>query len=952
MNYKCRFFVSLIMAVSLVAFSSISAGRIQKAVKASGLEKIKVNETPQIDIQEFSKSINQLPMSFEANTGQIDRRVKFTARGQGYKLFLTGHEAVLNLQKTIASSPNNSSGKEKINAASGNTMRIKLIGANRRIKTRGVEELPVKSNYFIGNDPRKWRTNVPNYARVEFENVYPGVDAVYYGNQRQIEYDFVVSPGTDPARIKLGFEGVRKISIDKDGDLILKMDDGEVRQTKPLIYQEINGKRHIVEGEYLKIGKSEIAFKIGAYDRSRPLTIDPVLIYSTFLGGTAGDGVSEVAVDGDGNAFVTGHTSGAGFPTSSGAFDAGFSGGATDAFVTKLNGTGTAAVFSTYFGGSDSDQGDGIGVDASGNIYVGGLAKSINFPTTVGAYDTTCTFCGNGGGGNPPGDAFIAKFDPAGALLKSTLYGAGDYEHAIALALDSSGNVYIGGGWAGGFCNCLPTLNGFQSSRLSYYDSFLAKFNSDLSSLLYATVVGGSNDDYAVLDIAANSPDVVSITGVSRSMNLPTTSGAFDSVCGTSPAQHDGIFDAYVMKINTAASGGASLVFSTCVGGSGDEGGSGVAVEPDGTIWVTGGTSSADFPTTPGGFDTTYNLGGDAFVTRLNPFASGAGQLVYSSYIGGSGNDGAAKIRLEGAPGIINVAGTTQSSNFPIADSLHPYAGMQDAFIVKLNTFGNTLIFSSYFGGCFNDSASTLAVDLAGNMYIGGATASPGLTATSGAYQNAYGGNGDGWVAKISAGGATIPLGGCGSSLDDDGDGVANTSDNCPAVANANQANADGDAQGDVCDADDDNDGVTDANDAFPFDPAESADTDGDAIGNNADQDDDGDGQLDADETACGSDPLNVADKAADSDGDNSPNCIDSDDDNDGIADTCDADSNPGAADYDHDGIVDGSNCDQIIGPPTNKEQCKNGGWQFWTRADGSKFKNQGDCIQFVNTGK
>src|SRR5438876_4862150 len=317
---------------------------------------------PQATKQQVLVAYGKLPLIFEANQGQTEPQVKFLSRGRGYTLFLTSTEAVLALREgasarnVVDGSP--AAKRERGEALSGTVLRMRFVGANPAPAVAGVGELPGKSNYFVGNDPKKWRANVLTYAKVEYRDVYPGVNLVYYGNQRQLEHDFVVSPGADPKAITLAFEGMDGVAIDGLGDLVLRADGGGVRLRKPFVYQEQDGQRAVIPTRYVLKAERQVAFEVAAYDATKPLIIDPVLAYSTYLGGTGGDQGSGIAVDVAGNAYVTGSTGSIDFPTTAGAFG----GGGVDAFVTKLNPTGTALVYSTYLGGNSFDSGNAITV--------------------------------------------------------------------------------------------------------------------------------------------------------------------------------------------------------------------------------------------------------------------------------------------------------------------------------------------------------------------------------------------------------------------------------------------------------------------------------------------------------------------------------------------------------------------------------------------------------------
>jgi hypothetical protein len=530
----------------------------------------------------------QLPLSFEANVGQVDPQVDFISRGSGYTLFLTPREAVLALRAASASST---------------VLRMKFVGSEIKPRAAGQEELPGKVNYIIGKDPRRWRTGISTYAKVAYQNLYPGVDLVYYGNQRQLEYDFVVGPGTDPDIIALSFEGVDQLKVDAQGELVLQAGGGEIRQRKPLIYQEVDGVRHEVAGSYKLKDRNTVGFQLAAYDESRPLVIDPVLVYSTFLGGNAVDEGHDITVDALGNAYVTGQTleitPPSNFPTTVGAFDTTHNGGFRDAFVTKLNPTGSALVYSTYLGGSDEDSAGAITLDITGSAYVTGITSSADFPTTFGAFDTT--YNGNR-------DAFVTKLNPAGsALVYSTLIGGFESDGGNDIAVDTSGNAYVTGNT---ISSSFPTTAGaFDTVHNAddIFEVFVTKLNTSGSALVYSTFLGGSGGSSAG-GIAVDTSGSAYVAGTASSADFPTTVGAFDTT-------HNGSGDVFVTKLNPS---GSAPLYSTFLGGSSNDVGNGIALDTAGSAYVTGITTSADFPTTVGVFDTTYNGNFDAFVTKLN----------------------------------------------------------------------------------------------------------------------------------------------------------------------------------------------------------------------------------------------------------------------------------------------------------------------------------------------
>src|SRR2546427_6820984 len=459
---------------------------------------------PQATKQQVLVAYGKLPLIFEANQGQTDPQVKFLSRGSGYTLFLTPTEAVLALREgasarnVVDGSP--AAKRERGQPLQGTVLRMKLLGANPMSRVTGVEALRGKSNYFVGNDPKKWRANVPTYAKVEYRDVYPGVNLVYYGNQRQLDHDFVVSPGADPKAITLAFEGVDGVAIDALGDLVLRADGGEVRLRKPVVYQEQNGQRAVIPTRYVLKAERRVAFEVAAYDTTQPLIIDPVLAYSTYLDGSADDQGLAIAVDAQGNAYVTGDTGSADFlqgdpfPTTLGAFRTTPAG----IFVTKLNANGSALLYSSYLGAAGSDFGIGIAVDAAGNAYVTGFTDSGNafrlyapFPTTPHAFQQI-----------PRGsaDAFSTKLNATGsALIYSTFLGGDGFDDGFAIAVDPNCSIncsaYVTGQT---FSPNFPTTAGaFQTDLRGSDDAFVTKLDPTGSTLVYSTYLGGSLGGFA-----------------------------------------------------------------------------------------------------------------------------------------------------------------------------------------------------------------------------------------------------------------------------------------------------------------------------------------------------------------------------------------------------------------------------------------------------------------------
>ncbi len=697
--------------------------------------------------QQVLVAYTKLPLSFEANRGQTDGQVRFLAHGGGYTLFLTPTEAVLSLHSPQPSAANRRRtgrlGRTRKEETSGGTvLRIKLAGANSAPQILGLGELPGKTNYFIGKDPTKWRSNIPLFARVKYQDIYPGIDLVYYGNQRELEHDFIVAPGANPGAITLDLEAAGGLKIDARGDLALDIKTGEILLTKPHAYQEMNGTTRDIPARYVLKSQRQVGFEVSAYDATKPLIVDPVLSYASYLGGSGDDIGFGVAVDTAGKVYVTGITSSANFPTTPGARQTVF-GGMDDAFVTKIDPTQSGAaslVYSTYLGGSNLDEGFGIAVDSSGNAYVAGLTASADFPT-VGAFQAAF----NGG----IDDAFVSKLNAAGsALLYSTYLGGNDDDEGFAIATDNSGNAFVTGLTAS--TNFPTTAGAFQAVFGGLPDdAFVTKIDTTktgAASLIYSTYLGGIGDDQG-FGIALDSSGNTYVVGLTAATNFPTTVGAFQTVFG------GGLNDAFVAKFDTTKSSAASLVYSTYLGGSGDDQGFGIAVNSSGNAHVTGITSSVNFPTTSGAFQTVFGGGAhDAFLTKLS--TAGNAPLAYSTYLGGSGDDQGFGVGLD-STGNAYVAGFTFSTNFPTSPAAFQsaLAGADDVFVTKIDTTKSgaaALAYSTYYGGNSTDEAFGLAADSAGNAYVTGRTFSSNLP-TKGAFQPTLAGSQNAFVAKIAA---------------------------------------------------------------------------------------------------------------------------------------------------------------------------------------------------------
>jgi len=707
----------------------------------------------------------KLPMGFEPNVGQANAQAKFLARGEGYTVFLTPGEAVLGLRNGTGTQPRDLAGDSVSSSEhrAGDTLRIKLIGANSELVLAGIDELPGKSNYLKGNQPGNWHVGIPTYRKVAERGVYSGIDLVYYGTQRQLEYDFVLAPEADPRVIQLAIDGPKKLHIDTQGELVARVAGGEVHLKKPVAYQEANSGKQTVAANYVLRRDGGVAFHLGKYDKSRTLVIDPILSYSTYLGGSNIDGANAIAVAPDKTAFITGGTYSLDFPTAHplqpnhGGPDDFFK----DAFVSKLSADGSTLLYSTYLGGVAEDVGYGIAVDAFGDAYVTGTTESRDFPvpSTVPSFNSLCGGDGQcGATWNPQGflvrNAFVIKLNPEGS---APLYSGflGYYENVIgqAIAVDANQIAYVTGQVGPNITPTvvitppkLPpppfpiTVNAAQPTFAGgATEAFVGKISATGNTIEYLTYLGGSDEEigYGVaVDRTANAY----VTGLTYSTNFPVVN----------PLQptYGGAGDAFFAKVNTNGSGPSSLVYSTYLGGSNLDQGNGVAVDSNGIAYIAGFAGAGTLP-----FATVGSFSGgdaDAFAAKIDATKTGAGSLLYFRYFGGSAADSGNGIAVDPS-GNAYVTGSTVSADFPITAAAFQAkygGGNADAFATKLDPTGATLLYSSFLGGTNTDIGYGIAVDQTGAAYIAGQTCSLDFPLAN-PLQAAPGGNCDAFVSKV-----------------------------------------------------------------------------------------------------------------------------------------------------------------------------------------------------------
>ncbi|MGD0909409.1 MAG: choice-of-anchor D domain-containing protein, partial [Candidatus Acidiferrales bacterium] len=724
-----------------------------------------------------SSVVAHLPLSFEENRGQAGSEAEFVSRGPGYSLALSGRSAVLVHRAKVRLREGDwlSQMASFANPDQSVSSRVQLtwLGANPNARAEGVDRQQGTSNYLLGNDPKKWRTEVPRFGSVRFASVYRGIDLVYHGNQDRIEMDYVVAPNADPRAIRMAVGGPSIVEIEPNGNLSISGEGDEVTLKAPVAYQEIHGQRQTVNARFVLESSHTVALVLGNYDPSQQLTIDPVLDYSASFGG-GDDIIADVVTDSQGYVYLAGTTCSTSYPTTGSALqqnlgDSPEAYACNDAIVTKLDPTASSLIYSTYIGGSNADFAVRLNVDGSGNVILAGSTNSPNFPTTSGAYLTSlkknnCTFspyivnqqCSDG---------FLLKLDPTGStLLFSTLLGGERADFILALAVDSpSGNIYVAGatnsvtfpiavpasapqpayGGDNGTCQMVTGI----PFTVPCFDAFVAEFNPQGTQLIASTYLGGNDDDGAFA-MAIDSNHSVYVTGDTDSAGFPVTMGAYQTV--HTPGDQR---DVFVTKLNSSLS---SLAYSTFIGGSSDDYPMMIRVDSGGNAYVTGSTASADYPTTSGALQTIYagpstddcpatleevDIGalycGDVFVTKLSPAGN---SLVFSTYFGTSQDDGGLNLALDSSQNVW-VIGGTHSSSFPLTPDAYynSQTFSTSAFLAEIKSDGTQNLFSTMIPG---QLGLGLEVDSSNNVIVAGEYPMSGYaaTATPGTYNDGQGG--------------------------------------------------------------------------------------------------------------------------------------------------------------------------------------------------------------------
>jgi hypothetical protein len=732
------------MSVSRLAISLASLLLVLPTQPSSAMDSNSASTQSEAAGPSPARAIGHLPLAFEENFGQAGSDTRFLARSPNYTVLLGDTQATVVFQEA-SQRPRIGRAIQSSRAVMGSLL-LNLIGATRSGDATGENVLAARSNYFIGNDPALWHTNIPTYSRVRYSSIYKGIDLVYYGNDENLEYDFILHPGSDSETIRFGLDHSTSVQLQANGDLLVRVGNAKLQLRKPVAYQIIRGQKTKIESHFRMLGKGQYGLRIGHYDARYDLIVDPVLTYSTYLGGKDDEGIFGIAFDNDRNLYVAGETSSVNFPTKN-PFQAQV-GGSYDAFVSKFDPTGKKLIYSTYLGGNDYDHAVGLRVDRQGRAYLAGITFSADFPVQ-NALQTT-----KGG----PADGFVAKLGQSGSeLIFSTFLGGNGFDEVNAITLGQDDSIYVTG-----FTNSsdFPTTPNALSTKCDggvqpfcIGDAFVAKLDLVGQTLLYSTYVGGSSYDSAN-GIAVDARGNAYITGQTQSSDFPVHN-AYQGTNG-------GAGDAFVVKLNDR---GSNTVWSTYLGGSNYDDGTDIAVDHEANVYVTGITASTDFPVARA-FQSA-NKGGqfDGFVAKLTTSGS---QLVYSTYLGGSGLDFPFRIailRHEEAA----VIGFTSSTDFPLQSPLQTsYAGGNtDGFVTRFSRQGDQLRFSTYLGGTGDEYGYAITRGCDDTVWVGGSTSSKDYPLKK-SFQHAYaGGPFDAFLTAIT----DTHSGGSGKTLDDPGGG-------------------------------------------------------------------------------------------------------------------------------------------------------------------------------------
>jgi len=708
-----RFAKSMLFVSALVAVAGMAP-----VLASDGMRTPEMNSTRGV----AESSLDSLPLVFEQNLGQSHPRVRFVARGAAFDAFLTDEGANVVVRRS--------------DHDRGSVIQIRPVQGRKSGIPQASDRLPGTTNYFIGDDPSRYIVDAKTFARVKYESIYPGIDIVFYGTQRELEYDLVVAPRADPRTIALELQGIDRLTLSPEGSLALHTPSGDVEFRKPLAYQDIRGTRRDVDIRYALLAKDRIGFRLGRYDVGYPLVIDPILSISTNLWGTS----TGVALDSANNIYVVGFTSKTDLLPVVGGYQTQIVGDA-DAYVAKLNAAGTAAIYTTYLGARRATTvGQRIAVDGNGSAFVTGTTTSAGFPTTPGAFQST-------------GTNFVTKLNPAGNGLSYSTYVNAP---VAAIAVDGAGNAFMTGTSFG----LATTPGAFQPTKLGNTAPYVAKLNASGTAMSYSTYLGGSANDEGKA-IAVDGGGNAYVAGIARSSDFPTKNALRPSLSGPT--------DAFIAKVNAS---GSALVYSTYLGGSGEERGFGVAVDTAGQAIAVGWTQSADFPVTPGAFQMRKGyqdpIISNAFIAKLNSTGNG---LIYSSYLGGAwclsptvhscfgffgadeGMDVATSVAVDAA-GYAYVGGYATSTQFPLVDALESVDPKGDTWHVplaaKIAPSGDRMIFATVLGTKSQDaSLSQIAIDTnGGSVAVGSVPYQPLFPLTPGSVL----GKGSSYLFKLATG--------------------------------------------------------------------------------------------------------------------------------------------------------------------------------------------------------